>query len=313
VKGEKKERGTTEQTFKTEPRPTSSQINPKKERNLKTHLGKRRFILLMSSILAIGLVLSSTSCASSPAATPTGLSGTITEAGSTSVQPLAERLANVFMQMYPKVTVTIQGGGSSVGITSADEGTVDIGAASRELKPSEPPLVKHLLARDGIAIVTPPANTVTGLTKDEVRRIFAGEVTNWSQVGGADAEIIVIAREEGSGTRGAFEEMVMGEDLITSNAILQLSNGAVRTTVSTTPNSIGFLSFGYLDTSVKALAVDGVEGTVENAKNGSYPIVRPLYFLTKEAPTGLVKEFIDFCLSAEGQSIVTDEGFIPVD
>ncbi len=217
------------------------------------------------------------------------------------------------MQMHPKVTVTIQGGGSSVGITSADEGTVDIGAASRELKPSEPPLVKHLLARDGIAIVTPPANTVTGLTKDEVRRIFADEVTNWSQVGGADAEIIVIAREEGSGTRGAFEEMVMGEDLITSNAILQLSNGAVRTTVSTTPNSIGFLSFGYLDTSVKALAVDGVEGTVENAKNGSYPIVRPLYFLTKEAPTGLGKEFIDFCLSAEGQSIVTDEGFIPVD
>jgi phosphate transport system substrate-binding protein len=286
---------------------------------LKTHLGKRRFILLMSSILTIGLVLSSTSCASSPAATPTepttptGLSGTITEAGSTSVQPLAERLANVFMQMYPKVTVTIQGGGSSVGITSADEGTVDIGAASRELKPSEPPLVKHLLARDGIAIVTPPANTVTGLTKDEVRRIFADEVTNWSQVGGADAEIIVIAREEGSGTRGAFEEMVMGEDLITSNAILQLSNGAVRTTVSTTPNSIGFLSFGYLDTSVKALAVDGVEGTVENAKNGSYPIVRSLYFLTKEAPTGLGKEFIDFCLSAEGQSIVTDEGFIPVD
>jgi phosphate transport system substrate-binding protein len=286
---------------------------------LKTHLGKRRFILLMSSILTIGLVLSSTSCASSPTATPTepttptGLSGTITEAGSTSVQPLAERLASVFMQMHPKVTVTIQGGGSSVGITSADEGTVDIGAASRELKPSEPPLVKHLLARDGIAIVTPPANTVTGLTKDEVRRIFADEVTNWSQVGGADAEIIVIAREEGSGTRGAFEEMVMGEDLITSNAILQLSNGAVRTTVSTTPNSIGFLSFGYLDTSVKALAVDGVEGTVENAKNGSYPIVRSLYFLTKEAPTGLGKEFIDFCLSAEGQSIVTDEGFIPVD
>lgn len=280
---------------------------------MKTHLGKRRFILLMSSILTIGLVLSSAGCASSPATTPTGLSGTITEAGSTSVQPLAERLADVFMQMHPKVTVTIQGGGSSVGITSADEGTVDIGAASRELKPSEPPLVKHLLARDGIAIVTPPANTVTGLTKDEVRRIFADEVTNWSQVGGADAEIIVIAREEGSGTRGAFEEMVMGENLITSNAILQLSNGAVRTTVSTTPNSIGFLSFGYLDTSVKALAVDGVEGTVENAKNGSYPIVRPLYFLTKEAPTGLGKEFIDFCLSAEGQSIVTDEGFIPVD
>jgi phosphate transport system substrate-binding protein len=216
------------------------------------------------------------------------------------------------MEMHPKVTVTIQGGGSSVGVTSAADGTVDIGAASREIKPDEPPLVKHLLCRDGIAVVTDPANTVSGLTKDQVRQIFAGEITSWSEVGGPNKDIIVVAREEGSGTRAAFEEMVMGESLITNMAILQPSNGAVRTTVATTPNSIGFLSFGYLDASVKALAIDGVAATVENAINGSYPIIRPLYFLTKEEPTGLVKEFIDFCLSSTGQDIIKAEGYISV-
>jgi phosphate transport system substrate-binding protein len=240
------------------------------------------------------------------------LSGTITEAGSTTVQPIAEKFANTFSAMFPNVTITIQGGGSSVGVKSADDGTVDIGAASRELKSSEPPLVKHLLCRDGIAIVTDPANTVSGLTTEQVRYIFAGGITNWSEVGGPNEDIIVVAREEGSGTRAAFEEMVMDESLITNMAILQPSNGAVRTTVATTPNSIGFLSFGYLDASVKSLAVDGVEGTVENAKSGDYPIIRPLYFLTKEEPMGIVKVFLSFCLSSAGQAIAEGEGYISV-
>ncbi len=272
---------------------------------------KKLATLLTIAGLALAVIL--TGCGGgSPAPASGELSGSITEAGSTTVQPVAEKLADVFTQMHPKVTVTIQGGGSSVGVKSADDGTVDIGAASRELKASEPALVTHLLARDGIAIVTHPANTLTGLTKDEVRQIFSGEITNWSELGGASADIIVVAREEGSGTRAAFEEMVMDEELISNTAILQPSNGAVRTTVATTPNSVGFLSFGYLDSSVKSLAVDGVEGTIENAQNGSYPIVRPLYFLTKGEPTGLVKEFIDFCLSPTAQSLVEDEGYIPV-
>lgn len=250
--------------------------------------------------------------APAPSPEPAELSGTITEAGSTTVQPLAEKLAGEFTGMHPKVTITIQGGGSSVGITSANDGTVDIGAASRELKPDEPQLVKHQLASDGIAIVTDPSNTVVGLTKDEVRQIFAGETTNWEDVGGPDKEIIVVSREEGSGTRGAFEELVMGESLITNRAILQSSNGAVRTTVATTPDSIGFLSFGYLDTSVKALRIDGVASTVDNVLNGSYAISRPLYFLTKETPTGIVKAFIDFCLGPDGQAIVESEGYISI-
>ena len=240
------------------------------------------------------------------------MKGEITEAGSTTVQPVAESLAAAFMTKYPDIKVVIQGGGSSTGVKSAAEGTVDIGAASRELKSSEiGSVVEHVLARDGIAIVAHPSQTISNLTKDQVKQIFAGEISNWSQIGGPNKDINVVAREEGSGTRAAFEEMVMGEALITATAILQPSNGAVRTTVAGDPNAIGFLSFGYLDSSIKALSIDGVAGTVENAKNGTYPIVRPLLFLTKSQPEGIVKEFINFCLGSEGQEIVAED-YIPV-
>lgn len=239
-----------------------------------------------------------------------GASNTITEAGSTTVQPLAEKLAAAFMATNSDVNITIQGGGSAVGIKSVNAGTVDIGAASRELTASDPNLVKHLLARDGIAIIVPSSNPVAGLTKDQIIAIFAGNITNWSQVGGPNKAIDVVAREEGSGTRTAFQDLVMGKALVKANAILQPSNGAVKTAVSNDPQAIGFISFGYIDNSVKALAINGVAATEPNAKNGTYPIVRPLYFLTKTQPTGLVKDFIDFCTGTGGQKIVTEEGYI---
>jgi phosphate transport system substrate-binding protein len=241
------------------------------------------------------------------------LSGTITTAGSTTVQPLAEKLAEQFMTIHPKVSIIIQGGGSSVGVKSANDGTVDIGHASRELKSSEPDLVTHILARDGIAVVVHPDNQVSELTTEQVRQIFAGEINNWSQVGGDSEEIHVVAREEGSGTRAAFQEMVMGDDLeISKTAILQSSNGAIMQVVKDDSNSIGFVSFGYLNETVKAIAIDDIKATVENAKSATYPIVRPLYFLTKDEPDGLVKAFIDFCLSAESQETVEEEGYISV-
>ena len=238
----------------------------------------------------------------------------ITTAGSTTVQPVLEKLAEAYLGDNTDVEINVGSGGSSVGVKSAHEGTVDIGHASRELKSDELEygLVTHLLARDGIAIITHPDNTVTGLTTTQVKDIFAGTVTSWSEVGGTASDINVMAREAGSGTRGAFEELVMDGEEIASNALLHNSNGTLRTAVSGDPNSIGFLSFGYLDDSVKALSVDGVEGTVENAKDGTYPIVRPLYLLTKDEPEGEVKWFIDFCLSAEGQAIVEAEGYISV-
>lgn len=241
------------------------------------------------------------------------LSETITESGSTTVQPLAEKLAAAFTEENPDVEIIVQGGGSSQGFKEVVDGISDIGALSRELKTEEAEqVVEHVIARDGIAIVVHPSTTVSNLTKEQVRNIFAGSITNWSEVGGPNQKIVVISREEGSGTRSAFEEMVMEGELITEDAIIQNSNGFLKTGVSTTPYSIGFLSFGYLDSTVKVLSVDGTPATEENAKNGTYPIVRPLLFVTKEEPEGPVKEFIDFCLSEEGQAIVEEEGYLSV-
>ncbi len=241
----------------------------------------------------------------------------ITEAGSTTVQPLAERLAEAFMAEHPEVEIIVQGGGSSVGVKAAGEGTVDVGAASREIKASElesyPDLQVFVIARDGIAVVVHPDVSVETLTTAQVRGIFSGQITNWQEVGGDDRPIIIVAREEGSGTRAAFEELVMGEAAtISERAILQPSNGAVRTTVATTPDAIGFLSFGYLGDGVKAVAVDGVAATEANAANGRYPLVRPLNLLTKGEPQGAVKAWLDFILGEEGQAIVAEEGYIPV-
>jgi phosphate transport system substrate-binding protein len=240
-------------------------------------------------------------------------SGTITESGSTTVQPLAEKLAAAFTEENPDVEIIVQGGGSSQGFKEVVDGISDIGALSRELKTDEKgQVVEHVIARDGIAIVVHPSNPVSNLTKEQVRDIFAGNITNWNEVGGPNQEIVVISREEGSGTRGAFEEIVMEGELITEDAIIQNSNGAIKTAVAGDQYSIGFLSFGYLDSSVKALSINGTPATVENAKSSVYPIVRPLLFVTKEEPEGLVKEFIDFCLSEEGQAIVEEEGYLSV-
>ncbi len=248
------------------------------------------------------------------------LSGQLQIAGSTTVQPLAEVLAESFMEANPDVVIEIQGGGSSVGVTSAGDGTVDIGSASREIKDSEmetyPDLNVYTIAFDGIAVITNPELDIPTLSVDQIRAIFSGVITNFSEVGGPDAEIVVVSREEGSGTRAAFEELVLthtdanGEkvvDPITENALLQQSNGQVSTLVSTTPNTIGYLSFGYLSDAVKSVSIDGVAPTIENVKNGTYSIFRPLNLLTNGPADGLAKAFIDFILSDAGQEIVAED------
>jgi phosphate transport system substrate-binding protein len=238
------------------------------------------------------------------------LSGKITEAGSTTVQPLAEDLAAAFMEIFPQVNITIGSGGTGVGITSASDGTVNIGAASRALKESEQGLglVAYTLAYDGIAIITPDSQTVSALSKDQIIGIFSGTIKNWSEVGGSNRPIVVVSREEGSGTRTAFQDLVMGaNNLITADALLQNTTAGVKLTVAGNPDAIGYISFGYLDSTIKALDVGGIKATVENAKNGTYPIVRPLLFLTKGEATGITKKFIDFCQGSAAQAIVSKD------
>lgn len=204
----------------------------------------------------------------------TVLSGKVVIAGSTSVQPLSELLAEEFMAMYPEVSVEVQGGGSSVGVKSAKDAIADIGAASREVKESEKEfgLTEYVVAKDGIAIVVNSASDIENLTMEELQMIYIGEITNWNQVGGADADITVVTREEGSGTRGAFVELTKvlqknaeGNkiDLTTENALVQPSTGSVKNTVKNTPDSIGYISLGALDSTVKSIMINDVEVSVE--------------------------------------------------
>lgn len=280
----------------------------------------KKNITLVVSLLIIAALVSAcggTSTPGAPVTDPTADNSTISVSGSTTVQPLAEKLAEAFMTENTGIRIDVQGGGSSVGVKAAGQGTSDIGMASREIKESElaefPKLNVVVIARDGIAIVANADVTVSDLTVEQVRDIFSGKITNWKDLGGEDQNIIVVSREEGSGTRGAFEELVMGKDaLITASAILQPSNGSIRTTVSTTPYSIGYMSFGYLDDTIKAISIGGIAPTEPNAADGSYPIVRPLNMLTNGEPTGAVKAFLDFILSDAGQKLVVEDGYIPV-
>jgi phosphate transport system substrate-binding protein len=259
-------------------------------------------------VLVLGLILALTACASGPR-----LEGTITEDGSLNVQPLAEKLAAFFMDKYQRVTITIKGRSTAAGIEAVNTGAVDLGGASRDLKPGEPELVTHLLARDGIAIIVHPGNTVGGLSREQVREIFAGKVLNWKQVGGADLAIHILTREEATSTRTVLEEMLMGSDKISTGAVVKLNNEEQKKAVMADPQAVGYNPFATaLDGSVKALAIDGSAASIDNAKNGAYSLVRPLYFLTKGAPSGLVKAFIDYCLGSEGQEIVASLGYVAV-
>lgn len=232
-------------------------------------------------------------------------------AGSTSVQPYAEVLAEEYMILNPDSGIDIQGGGSSAGITAAQTHSADIGMSSRALKEEEKNLLYVEIARDGLVLIVNPENPIQNLTIDQVRDIYTGTITDWSQLGGSKSRINIIAREEGSGTRSAFTELVMGEAEISPKSIVQDSNGAVRLLVADDPNAIGFISLGLVNDKVKALHLDGIEATRENIMNGSYSLSRPFLFVTNGEPKGVAKEFIEFTLSTEGQKLLSDEGLIP--
>lgn len=249
----------------------------------------------------------------SPGCRRTGdTSSTLTVAGSTSVQPFAEKLAETYMAAHPGLAINVQGGGSTAGVRAAETGAAQIGMSSRHLKDSEEALHQVTIALDGIAIIVNAANPIAGLTRAQVAAIFAGEIPRWSQVGGRDRPIHFVSREEGSGTRGAFEEMVMGKKEIAPRALVQDSNGAVREIVASDPDALGYISLGLLDRRVRAVAVDGVLATHEAIVAQQYSVVRPFLFLSREEPTGLARAFIDYVLGPEAQRLLGLEGLIPV-
>lgn len=256
------------------------------------------------------------SSAAAPAETTADLSGSISMVGSTSMEKLANALSEAFMEEYPDVTVTAEFVGSGAGIEAVTNGTADIGNSSRSLKDEEKAagVVENIVAIDGIAVCVDPANEVADLTKEQLTNIYNGTITNWKEVGGADEPIIVIGREAGSGTRGAFEELVDLKDACKYANELD-STGAVIAKVASTPGAIGYASLDALDDSVKALSLEGVEATAENIKAGNYFLSRPFVMATKgeiSEQNDLVQAWFDFVLGDEGQQVASEVGLITV-
>ena len=250
------------------------------------------------------------------AETTADLSGSISMVGSTSMEKLANALSEAFMEEYPDVTVTAEFVGSGAGIEAVTNGTADIGNSSRSLKDEEKAagVVENVVAIDGIAVCVDPANEVADLTKEQLTNIYNGTVTNWKEVGGADEPIIVIGREAGSGTRGAFEELVDPKDACKYANELD-STGAVIAKVASTPGAIGYASLDALDDSVKALSLEGVEATAENIKAGNYFLSRPFVMATKgeiSEQNDLVQAWFDYVMGDEGQQIASEVGLITV-
>jgi len=233
-------------------------------------------------------------------------------AGSTSVQPVADKLAQAYMEKHPNVKINVQGGGSGLGIRSVSQGIINIGTSSKELNSNESKgLKQYLIGKDGIVIVVNSQNPVENLNKSQISDIYAGNITNWKDVGGNDGKINVITREDGSGTRSVFQKFVMGKNSIKGDAVVLTSTESVAQAVKGDPNAIGYMSLTGFKGDLKALKVDGVYPTEETIFNGSYPIQNPFLFLTKGEPKGVVLDFMNFCLSPEGQAIVESEKVVP--
>ncbi|MBA2857934.1 phosphate transport system substrate-binding protein [Methanococcus maripaludis] len=236
--------------------------------------------------------------------------------GSTTVLPIAEEAAKQFMTENKNYMIEVTGGGSGLGVKEAGENLNDIGMASRDVKSSEfeiyPSLQVFGIAKDGVAIIVQPENPVSSLTQEQVIAIYSGEITNWNEVGGNDAPITVYTRDEESGTREVFFEKALNKGNITKKAVVVASNGAMKSSVKADVNGIGYLSIGYLDSSVKGCEYEGVIPTEENVVSGTYTVSRTLNIITNGEPSQEAKAFIDFLLSSEGQKIVLEEGYIPV-
>ena len=237
----------------------------------------------------------------------------LTLAGSTSLQPFAEKWADAYQARHPGLPIYVQGGGSTAGVEAALSGAAEIGMASRLLVPVESARLMAIpVARDGIAVVVNPTNPVRDLRLDQVRAIYAGQIRNWRFVGGRNASIAVITREEGSGTRSAFEAMVTDPLRIAASALVQDSTGAVRQMVASDPAAIGYVSFGLVDASVKALSLRGVEPNELNIDAGTYPLVRPFLFVVTPARLkGVPRDFIDWIVGPEGRELTRREGLLP--
>jgi len=278
----------------------------------------RRFMAVAGLFVLLGISVLLAGCAQ-PVETPKPveevlLGGRITFAGSTTVQPLADIVGQAFTALYPEVTLDIAAGGSKVGIQAIHEGTVDIGMASRRLSAEEAEgVTQHQIAVDVIAVVVHVSNPVEDLTMEQLHDIYLGKITNWKEVGGADEPIVVVIRDENSGTRGAFDEIVLEKETPTAPELQKaLTAGDMAALVAGNPNAIGYVGFGNMESELKVVAIEGVEPSKEAAQDGSYRLTRPLLMFTGPLTQPLAQTFIEFVVSSEGQQVVEANGWVPV-
>ena len=246
--------------------------------------------------------------------------GQLVVQGSTTVLPIAQAAAEVFMQNNSQANISVRGGGSGNGIAALIEGTCDIADASRPMKVKEILLcqkkgvspVPHVVAMDGIAVIVHSSNPIQGLNMEEIKDIYTGKITNWKELGGKNLKIVVVSRDSSSGTFETFETIILKGKKVIPESLAQASNQTVATVISTTKGAIGYVGLGYISNTVKALQVNGVIPEQETVVSGKYPISRPLYMYTDGAPQGVAKDFLEFICSEEGQKIVEEQGFVPL-
>ncbi len=240
--------------------------------------------------------------------------------GSTTVLPIAQKAAELFMKKDPEVRISVAGTGSGDGIKAIIDGTADIGDASRDMKGKEVALakqkgenpVKTVVAKDCIVPVVHPSNPLKDLTTAQLSDIYTGKIKNWKDVGGENKTIVVISRDSSSGTFEVWSEKVMHEQRVRPDAQLQASNGAVAQAVAGNKFAIGYVGIGYLNSKLKALTVGGVTASADTARDNTYPVARDLFMFTGQKPKGEVKAFLEFVLGPEGQAMVKAEGFVPI-
>ncbi len=247
--------------------------------------------------------------------------GTIRMDGSTTVLPIAQKLVEAYMKEHPEVNISVSGGGSGNGIKALIDGTTNIANSSRFMKDEEVKLafekgvypVPFAIAYDCIVPVVHPDNPLTDISMAQLKAIYMGEIKNWKEVGGPDREIVVISRDTSSGTYEVWEEKVMKKERVYAGALLQASSGAVAQAVSKNKNALGYLGIGYVDKSVKALTVNGIQGNEETALSGKFPVSRALFMFTQGWPSGDILNFINYVLNPQkGQKFVHEAGFVPL-
>ncbi|MDA3885899.1 MAG: PstS family phosphate ABC transporter substrate-binding protein [Candidatus Delongbacteria bacterium] len=244
----------------------------------------------------------------------------ITMVGSTTVLPIAQATAEVYMDLNPDINISVRGGGSGVGVAGIIAGTCDIGNASRHIKNKEILKAKqngieayeNVVANDGIAIIVHKSNPVKDLTLDQLEKIYTGEIMNWKEVGGPKKPIVLVSRDVASGTYEVFSKKVLRKQKLNSGSLMLASNSAVATTIKDTKGAVGYVGIGYLTDKVNDVRINGIAVSEKTIQDKTYPIARTLHMYTKGKPAGKVKKYIDFILSKKGQNLVEEMGFVKV-